>query len=322
MAGDTAETALAGLCAAWAAGENGAEEVGRLDGLNRCRLSFQATGNPVYAWAALRLLYRPAPLAGGPGLVAQYCHPPMPPPEVRPLPGWLADYLSAAAPAVLAPLLRLDEAEAAPWLPAWCWSRWDATGEGLFIWLALAALRPREGAILPGWLAAELYRLGRDLEDCTAGRDLAARPAAEDWRAISAWQARERPAKVGPEDILSLFGFPKSQGFGLLVRWHRLLKAEPERPAGLLLATMEPARVKRSVILAALGFLPGGRFRNGVQQARGALIFADMLHSYRVAKQLAPSRSGIRAAAENLGMADLRGVERGIREARRLLGWA
>ena len=281
------------------------------------RRAYAATGNPLFAWSALAVLLRPSARPAD-----QYREPLIAPDPVPSLPVWLAEYLSATARAVLAPLLELSPAahRTAASL-AWCRRELEATGEALHIWAGVLLLRPR--AELPAWLAVALFRIGRDLSDHMAGRDMTGRPSASDPEKLSEWQAAERAPQAGAPELLEALGFPLapatrarlSRSVAAFPRVHARMAAASDLPIAFRLRQVPP-RVSALELLEAFGF-PKQKGTNPFRLVRACLRANDAAFTYDAMRGAGEGYSAaIGAAAEKIG--DWSNTNRHIRAARRL----
>lgn len=267
--------------------------------------------DPLHPWSGVLMLFRPSA-----SLPDHYRQPLEAPDPVPPLPGWIAEYLYDTACRLLVLLVQLVpnvRARAADL--AWCRRQFEATGEELYVWVAVLLLRPRKGTVLPDWMAVALFRVARDLDDQMAGRDLAQRPPAHKVEELFAWQVAERPPRANAEELLTTFGFPLSPGRGAFIRVHGQMAAAAGFPLGLRLRQKAP-RVSRKAIFAAFGF-PVGPGLNPSAGIRKRLRDQDALFAAKVACLVEPGTS-IEAARKKLGVNDPRFAERSLRRARRL----
>lgn len=275
------------------------------------RRAFQATDDPQHAWGGVLMLFRPSDWPPD-----HYRQPLEAADPVPPLPGWLAEYLNGAACHLMEPLVLLVlpvRARAAGLV--WCQSQFEATGEELYLWVAVFLLQPQAGAVLPAWMAAALFRVARDLDDHMAGRDLAQRPPADKEAELLAWQAAESSPRADMEELVTALGFPRSPGRGAFRRVHVQMAAAKGLPKGLRLHQVAP-HVSRKAIFAAFGFRmgPGLNPSAGIRQR---LRDQDALLAAKAASLMKPGTS-IEAARKKLGVEDHRAAERSLSRARRL----
>lgn len=275
---------------------------------NRC--AFQETRFPPNAWGGVLMLFRPS--AWPPD---HYRQPLEAPDPVPPLPGWIAKYLRGTASRLLKPLVLLVlpiRAKAAG--IAWCQSRYEATGEELYLWVAVLRLQPRKGTVLPAWMAAGLFRVARDLDDYMSGRDPAQRPPADKEDEFFAWQAAGRWPRAGAEELLTALGFPRSPGRGAFRRVHAQMTASKDLRLGLRLCQEAP-RVRRKAIRAAFGFSARQGY-NPSAEMREQMRDKDALFAFKFAGK----GFGLVAAEAELGMTvpHSRAAQRRLRRARRL----
>lgn len=261
-----------------------------------CRRAHAATGEALYAWSALSVLLRPgADLPLTEAIPLAYAEPIEPPNPMPALPAWIAAYLRGVAERLTAPLCQVLRHRDAAGM-AWCRRQFGATGEELYLWVAVRLLELRDGAELPEWIAAALFRVARDLDDAIAGRDPRRRPRASNRAELLAWQARERrwPVMgVAPEELLALLGFRRSSR-DPFARVH----------AQMVAASDFPTCFRRRRAAAAIEVLPAfgidaWRASNPVKRIRRRLLDSDAAFAFDAARLARQEAQRMREAGRN-----------------------